>query len=633
MCKIFFLDFYKCKKGCYEILSNKSCDYKCPPNTYKDGYVCKTCTEIDNPSKKVCTETGLTDCLYEEGKNTCVTECSIGMFIRNGVCKACEMLTPFINGSCVESDSSEFSCRSYNDNCYLAEYCPFNTKALTDTEENKFICTPLDCMEDGIPGRTPNNGGCTLPTDTNPDKTIQCQLFDGKCYSRCPKNTYEDGFVCKVKVCGDRDPIGVNEDCNVIGDSSSCRSFKGNCHSTCPFNSEPSKDSDFICIPVCNQRIPVGDNCLLGGDVSGSCRSFEGNCYLTCPLFTEAKTGHEEEELTCSVIVCDSRIPNGDSCLLDGEIVGSCFSYDGHCYSKCPTNSKLSETNELICIPSCNFRTPADDSCLRDSELVGSCRSFEDSCYSTCPKNTIDSEDNGLICITSCNHRTPVDDNCLVGTESRGSCRSFKGNCYSTCPLNTIAENDPLVCIVDPSLSQGGNNDNKSLSFPWWIILILLAVVVLITLIIMLILKKRKKNGEKEMDIVSPEDELEKSAEGKEFSDHRSSILYIPDDEKLLKLADHSEESLLSNSEKEEGSEDNMDLCPDLLFTPVTYSKQKDEFFVCEKKPCSSPFFIKARLCDSPHEVILVDKRRTLFSFFSEIQVLFSITFYKYMLG
>jgi hypothetical protein len=247
------------------------------------------------------------------------------------------------------------------------------------------------------------------------------------------------------------------------------------------------------------------------------------------------------------------------------------------------------------------------------------CRSFGGSCYSICPENTENSGDNGLICIRSCDHRTPDGENCLVGSESLGSCLLFEGCCYSSCPSDSFEDSNHLFCIVYPTVNKGGNNDNNKSSFPWWILLIILGILALVVLILVLLLKRKKKNPEIELDVVNT-DEI---PEVKEFASLSSTILSTKDEENtLMRLDDGIEKSSISSgSEKMDSKEEDLELCRDLLFTPVTYSKQKDEFFVCEKKPNNSPFFIKARMCDSPHEIIVADKRRTLFSFFSEIQV------------
>jgi hypothetical protein len=73
--------------------------------------------------------------------------------------------------------------------------------------------------------------------------------------------------------------------------------------------------------------------------------------------------------------------------------------------------------------------------------------------------------------------------------------------------------------------------------------------------------------------------------------------------------------------------EDSSNSRSELLFTPNTYSKQKDEFYD-DKKKNSKLHLVKARRCDSPHDIILGDKRRTLNALFSEIQVLLLLLFY-----
>jgi hypothetical protein len=57
-----------------------------------------------------------------------------------------------------------------------------------------------------------------------------------------------------------------------------------------------------------------------------------------------------------------------------------------------------------------------------------------------------------------------------------------------------------------------------------------------------------------------------------------------------------------------------------MLFTPNTYANQKDEFYDGKKKNIKV-HLVKARRCDSPHDVVFGDNRRTLNTLFSEIQV------------
>jgi hypothetical protein len=75
------------------------------------------------------------------------------------------------------------------------------------------------------------------------------------------------------------------------------------------------------------------------------------------------------------------------------------------------------------------------------------------------------------------------------------------------------------------------------------------------------------------------------------------------------------------------GDEDDLNSRSQLLFTPNTYTKQKDEFYDGKKKNMKL-YLVKARRCDQPYDVIFGDKRRTLNALFSEIQVLLLLLFY-----
>jgi hypothetical protein len=98
--------------------------------------------------------------------------------------------------------------------------------------------------------------------------------------------------------------------------------------------------------------------------------------------------------------------------------------------------------------------------------------------------------------------------------------------------------------------------------------------------------------------------EVEDYIEEKESANINSTIVSEKlRDEAIVRFEDDIEKSVVSSSDNSnEGGEPNNNL--------------------------ANPFMIKARNCDSPYDIILADKRRSLFSIFSEIQVFFFFFFF-----
>jgi hypothetical protein len=192
---------------------------------------------------------------------------------------------------------------------------------------------------------------------------------------------------------------------------------------------------------------------------------------------------------------------------------------------------------------------------------------------------------------------------------------NFETNeCVSFCPSNSIS-NEFYVCINIPPSPK--SKQQKSSSFPWWIILIIILTLLIIIIIIFILIKKKRRNKNENTEL----SEYTKTMESLETNKSLSSIPPFPlikSENEYYKLIEENLSNISDSNEKDDDEDLHLN---SLIHTPITYNKLSDEFIVNKDVPKTR--LVRIRKCDSPHNIVYGDKKRTLFAILNEIQVLF----------
>ncbi|EGD73449.1 laminin alpha 5 chain [Salpingoeca rosetta] len=428
---------YDCDE-CESVKYDGECISTCPPLTYRDGNVCKDCSE---ECADGCFSSGADSCFACRGfevEGVCVGACPETYVMMNDTCLPCHRFCSLDEPGC--SGVGPDACNACAPTRFLhvatqtcVAACPSNTFATRDRE-----CLPCDeeC-----------SGGCLDAGADNCRECLNVKLAD-TCVAECP-----DGFYADVDgECQRCDPMcaslctgpGPSRCARGANDTSACKHFTrgATCVAACDALTEYADDANVCqkCSPLCADGCvgPTAADC-------GACASAEldGTCVDTCPL-----THYRDEAGLCRRCNAECASVNGtractgpgaDACLACAHVKRG-----RECVRSCLTREVAVDGVCRGCHAQCS-----SDGCfgLEATECL-TCRNFEfgGECVAACDADTTYTSTATAECLPchrecslragsgGCPAGTSADD-CVVCAHVRDN-----GRCEAECSTGTYAD-------------------------------------------------------------------------------------------------------------------------------------------------------------------------------------------------
>eukprot|EP00043_Microstomoeca_roanoka_P019769 m.229555 g.229555 ORF g.229555 m.229555 type:complete len:2216 (-) comp17054_c0_seq1:44-6691(-) len=480
---------------CANVQYRGICMQTCPPDTYRDGQVCRDCSlECENG----CYGPGPSDCVSCRDlllERTCVSNCPTDHLQVNNTCLPCHSYCSTETPGCKGLTASDcIACASNRvrivetGECVVS--CPRNLYATQDGE-----CQP--CHEECL-------GGCTGPLAS---LCTACKNFelDGECVPECPSGF----FSTSSGICQACDPLCAKECsgsgpglCRKADDATSeCLVAKRNgvcvsgcdplteymeegeckaCSSSCAFEgcTGPTNRDCTACRAVILDGSCV-DQCPLTHyqDATGICRRCNSEC--TSYNGTRFCSGPGADACTSCMHVKRDRTCLGECRTTEVAVAGICRS----CHAQCSgTGCYGIEATQCFACRNFNYNGVCVAQCNADSTYTSTidqtCRACHSECSTRagsggCPSGTGPSDcvvcshvrDNG-VCVGSCPTGFYADatdtatalggvckachptcnplQGCVGGRADQcNACANFiyQGQCVNTCPAFTYADN------------------------------------------------------------------------------------------------------------------------------------------------------------------------------------------------